>query len=179
MSFLFQFPALPRAEPSIAEEHALPQLPDLLSTTAGDAQNPRTNGLSTSQRHAQVVQGLRSSLPLADRWLNSGDVKLISRHPIAAGGSADIWEATREGHKVVLKSYRCYERSDVAQVSEVCCDYHLSREYLLKPHRGLVTRSAHGTSFATEAWTQSRWWGCTPLKYTLSVLSMNVWMVST
>ena len=74
-----------------------------------------------------MTQVLRSFTPCT-RLLNPGDVRLIGDHPLAAGGFADVWEATYEGRKVAFKRYRCYETVDVAQVAEV---YHNPWQSLL------------------------------------------------
>ena len=73
-----------------------------------------------------MAQDLRSSLSSTCRWLGP-EVNHISKRPVAAGGSADIYEATCDGRKVVLKSRRCYTSSgfDVAQVVTVCCNHSL------------------------------------------------------
>ena len=75
-----------------------------------------------SQHYAQMVQEHLSPLPSPYRWLDLEDVQLVRRHPIAAGGFADIYEATYDGRKVVLKAYRPYISFDVAQVIAVRCD---------------------------------------------------------
>lgn len=80
---------------------------------------PQLNGTFLSQRYAHLAQNLRSSLPSTCRWLGPGDVELVSGHPIAAGGSANIYEATHDGRKVVLKSYHYCVTSDVAQAVAV------------------------------------------------------------
>lgn len=66
-----------------------------------------------------MAHPLRSFIPSACRFLNPRDVRLIGDYPLAAGGFADIHEATYEGRKVAFKRYRCYETFDVAQVAEV------------------------------------------------------------
>ena len=80
---------------------------------------PDSNNTSLSQHYAWVVQDLRTSVLSACRWLSPEDVDLVSEHPIAAGGFANIHEAKYGGRKVVLKSYRCYESFDVARVVAV------------------------------------------------------------
>lgn len=52
---------------------------------------------------------------------------------MAAGGSANIYEATYDGRKVVLKSHRCYVSFDVAQVIAVRCNHSLSPAPLTAP----------------------------------------------
>ena len=86
---------------------------------------PDMDVISLSQHHAQIARVLRSFMPSTCRFLSSGDVKLVSVHPVAAGGFADIWEATHDGRKVALKSYRCYMIFDVAQIVEVRCNHSL------------------------------------------------------
>lgn len=76
--------------------------------------------MSPAQRYPQMAHDLRSSMSLATcRWLNPEDVGLVGERPIAAGGFANIYEATYDGRKVVLKSYRCYVSFDVAQIISV------------------------------------------------------------
>ena len=77
------------------------------------------------QRYAQIARDLRPSLPSTCCWLGPEDVKLIGKHPIAAGKFSNIWEATHNGRKAVLKAYRCYVSFDVAQVASVRCKYDL------------------------------------------------------
>jgi len=77
------------------------------------------NSISPSERYARTAQDLRLALSPICRWLDSGEIKLIGEHPIAAGGFANIWEAVHGGRKVVLKSYRCYMTSNVTQVVAV------------------------------------------------------------
>jgi len=77
------------------------------------------------QRYAQMARGLRPSLPFTCRWLGPEDVKVICERPIAAGRFSNVFEATYDGRKVILKAFRCYVSFDVAQVAAVCCSYGL------------------------------------------------------
>ena len=77
------------------------------------------DGVTLSQQYARMAQELLPSLLFRYQLLNPHDVNLMGECPIAAGGFADIWEATYAGRKVVLKSYRCYISFDVAQVIAV------------------------------------------------------------
>lgn len=83
---------------------------------------PESNDISHSQYYAQVAQGVLSTLSSTCRWLDPGDVEIFGEHPVAAGGFANIWEGTHDGRKVALKSYRCYESFDAADVVAVRCD---------------------------------------------------------
>jgi hypothetical protein len=65
---------------------------------------------------------------MAYYWLRVEDVAPTGDHPVAAGGFADIWEVMHDGHKVALKSYRCYETLDFAEVAKVCNSDQLRRE---------------------------------------------------
>lgn len=76
------------------------------------------------QHYAQIAQDLRPILPSACRWLDPVDVHLVAKFPAAAGGFADVYEATYDSHRVVLKSYRCYILSNGAQAA-VRCRYHM------------------------------------------------------
>jgi serine/threonine protein kinase len=68
-------------------------------------------------------------LPFDYNCLNPLDVAVISDRPIAAGGFANILEATHRGRKVILKSYRHHEASDVPQVIAVRCNGSLRQVY--------------------------------------------------
>ena len=54
-------------------------------------------------------------------WLNSADVRIADKHPMAAGGFADILEGALDDRDIIVKSYRCYEQFDHARVISVCC----------------------------------------------------------
>ena len=79
--------------------------------------------LSLSQRYVSIVQVLQPSLPPTCRWLIPEDINLIGKLPIAAGAFANIYQATCDGRKVVLKSYRPYISLDAAQVVAVGLTY--------------------------------------------------------
>ena len=107
-------------EPSVLETIRRQQLPSriqLISSPTFDL-----NDVALLHRYAQVARDLRSSLPPSYRWLGPEHVKFICERPVAAGGFADIWEATYNGRKVMLKLYRCYVSFDVAQVAAVRCN---------------------------------------------------------
>ena len=89
------------------------------------------DAISLSQHYMQMAHALQPFMPSTCRFLNPGDVKLVGTHPMAAGGFADIWEATYEGRRVAFKSYRCYTSSDVAPVAEV----HYNRSICRVVHR--------------------------------------------
>ena len=72
-----------------------------------------------SQRYAQRAQELLSSFPPSCPSLKPHDLELTGRYPIAAGGFANIWEATYHNRKVVLKSYRHYASFDTSAVDAV------------------------------------------------------------
>lgn len=93
-----------------------------------EARNPHTPdlfGMYLSQRYTQIAQGIQSSIPPAYRFLCPQGTKIVGEHPIGAGLSANVWEATHDNRKVVLKSYRYDISSDVAQIIAVCCNYDL------------------------------------------------------
>ena len=71
------------------------------------------------QRYAQRAQELLSSFPPSCPSLKPHDLELTGRYPIAAGGFANIWEATYHNRKVVLKSYRHYASLDTSAVDAV------------------------------------------------------------
>jgi hypothetical protein len=68
------------------------------------------------QSYMLMAQELLPSLPPLCCSLGPEDVKLVGEYPVAAGGFADILEATHDGRRVSLKSYRCYKSFDVAQI---------------------------------------------------------------
>ena len=70
---------------------------------------------------ARIAQELLPPLSSHYPLLNPCDIKLTGQHPIAAGGFVDVWEATYDGRRVVLKSYRCYVSFDVTRTVTVCC----------------------------------------------------------
>ena len=78
-----------------------------------------------SQRRTKMAQGLGSLLPSTCRWLGPENVDLVGEHPIAAGEFTNIYEATHDSRKFILKSYRPYVSFDVAQVVTVCCNHNL------------------------------------------------------
>ncbi|KAF9645215.1 kinase-like protein [Thelephora ganbajun] len=105
---------------SVVEEHPSVQpLRRLLTPSrleVGGSPTPGSNDITLSQRYARMAQdSVRSSTSLVCRWLSPGDVKLLDGKPMAAGGSADIWEATHDGRRVVVKSYRYYTTFDPTQ----------------------------------------------------------------
>ena len=112
-----------RGESSVADEHPLSQpldrTPETPRLKVGSSHTPSLSGVSPSQHYAQMAQNLRSSMPFPCRWLDPEDIKLVGEHPIGAGGFANIWKATRNGRKAVLKSYRCSISSDIAEVVAV------------------------------------------------------------
>jgi len=91
------------------------------------SRTPALSGISPSRRYAQMAQDLRSSMSSTCHWLDPGDIKLVGKHPIGAGGFADILEVTHNGRKAVLKSHRCYVSSDVTQVVAVHSNHTLCR----------------------------------------------------
>lgn len=98
-----------------------PSLPLQLEASGSPA--PDLDNLPLSQHYAQMVQEPLSSLPSSCRLLGPEDFKLVGEHPIAAGRFANVWVGTYQGRKVVLKSYRCYMSSDVAQLITVRCNH--------------------------------------------------------
>ena len=110
---------------SIAKEHPLRQVLPFQMTPSrlelASSATPDMGVISLSQHYARMAQVLGPCMPSTCFFLGSEDVKSINRHPIAAGGSADIREGVHDGRKVALKCYRCYATSDVTTVVEVCC----------------------------------------------------------
>ena len=130
MPLLFLSRVLRRGESSAVGEYPSLQPLHLLAPSRLEVGSSPTTGLdviSPSQRHVQIAQDLRSSLPSACRWLGPGGIKLVGEHPIAAGGFANIYDATLDGRKVALKSRRCYESFDVTQAVAVRCRYSMCR----------------------------------------------------
>lgn len=97
-----------------------PNHPSSLSHLGGrGSPAPCSDGAPLCQHCVQMAQELRSPLPTAYGWLNPADVRITSEHPVGAGGFANIWEGVLNGRKVAVKSYRCYESFDQAQVVSV------------------------------------------------------------
>lgn len=72
------------------------------------------------KHYASAAQELLQSLLPSYPVLNPRDIIRTGEHPIAAGGYADVWKATHNGHNVALKLYRCYMQSfDVTRVVAV------------------------------------------------------------
>lgn len=86
---------------------------------------PDLDDVHLQWRYAQMAQDILSSLPFTCPWLGPKDVNPVGEHPIAAGGFTDVYEATYDGRRVILKSYRLYVSFDVAQVIAVCCNHSL------------------------------------------------------
>jgi len=64
------------------------------------------------ERLVDAIQNLKPFLPTGCELLGQGDLKIISSHPIDAGGFADVWVGERhDGTKVAIKSYRCHSSS--------------------------------------------------------------------
>ena len=80
---------------------------------------PNADVAALLQRCVQMARDLRPSLPSPCRWVDPDDLKFVSKRPIAAGSFANILEAMHHNSKVMLKSYRCYVSSDVAQIVAV------------------------------------------------------------
>jgi hypothetical protein len=110
--------------PSSQPLHHPPTLPQ---TEAAASPVPELDHVSLPRHFVEMVQILRSSVPSAIPWFGSEDVELSGNHPIAAGGSADIWEVIYCGRKAVLKSYRCYLTAGATQVAEVQCNHQSSK----------------------------------------------------
>lgn len=127
MPLLSRLRTLSQRDSSTVMELSSPQLfhrlltPPLLEVAGLPA--PGLDVISLSQHHAQIARVLQPLTSSACPWLSTEDLKLIGVHPIAAGGFADILEATYDGRKVVLKSYRCHMMTEVAHVVRVSYVY--------------------------------------------------------
>ena len=126
MPLLSRLRAFYRGGPSVSGGYPaaqpLPRPPPLPQLKARDSPAPDMGDVYPSQRYARLAQERISSLPPPYRWLDPEDVKLIGEHPVAAGGFANVYEATHDGRKVMLKSYRPYMSFDIARVVAVCCN---------------------------------------------------------
>ena len=78
-----------------------------------------SNEAPLRQCNARMAQEPQSPLQPTYNWLDPADMRITSEHPVAAGGFADVWEGVFNGHKVIVKSYRCYISFDRAQVISV------------------------------------------------------------
>jgi len=114
-----------RGEPSAIGENSptqfihRPQPPPQLG--ARSSPTPDSDDIYLSRHHVQMAQNLRSSLPCTCIWLDPEDVDLIGEHPAGAGGSANVYEGTHGGRRVVLKCHRRCISSDVTRVVAVRC----------------------------------------------------------
>ncbi|KAF9651178.1 kinase-like protein [Thelephora ganbajun] len=153
MPLLSRVCALYRGEPSVIEERPSPGLSHHLSSPSqlevGALPTPDLDGVTLPQHYARIAQDSLRSSTFAYRLVGPEDVKLIGGKPMTAGGSADIWEATYDGRKVVLKSYRCYITFDVTQVAarfhnEVnMCSFLNHRDVDTVPFVGVYSTEAH------------------------------------
>jgi len=98
--------------------HYLPPLPqlDVWSSSASDPDD-----VTLLHRYSLITREILLSLPSPIRLLRADDLRLVEKLPVAAGGFTDILEATHDGRRVVLKSYRCYRSFDVNRVVTVRC----------------------------------------------------------
>ena len=110
----------------VAAEDCTPQFlhnplpPPLAQSMARGSLGPDLDDTRLSQHYARVAQGILLSLSPSCRRLGLGDINLVSTCPVGGGGFADIYEATHDGRKVVLKSYRCYVSFNIEHVVTVC-----------------------------------------------------------
>ena len=155
MGFISRFLPIRQGDPLVKKEDpsTLPYPPESSILEARASLGPNSNGASLPQHYTQITQTLQSSLPSACRWLSSDIIKLVGRHPVAAGGFADIWEGTYDGREVVLKSYRCYMSFDVSQIFLVCCNGSLREVVLMRCRRGSATKFAYATCSTMRMWT--------------------------
>ena len=107
----------------LGEDPSAPQSPDhsLLShLSGGGSPAPFSDDVLLCQRYTQTAQELWSPLPATYGWFNPTDVSITGKHPVGAGGFANIWEGVLNGRKVIVKSYRCYLLFDRARIISVC-----------------------------------------------------------
>ena len=123
-----------QGKPPVIDEHAssqpLDRPPETPRLEVGSSPTPALSDISISQHYAkvaQMVQELRLSMPFTCPWLDPQDIKLVGMWPIGVGDFTDIWEATCDSRKVLLKSYRCRDSSDDAKIAAVCSNRSLCR----------------------------------------------------
>ena len=184
MPLLSQFRALHRGESPVVREPPVPQFLHLPTTLPQlelkSSPAPGLNGVSLSQHYARMAQDLRPSLPSTCHWLDPEDVRLVGEQPIAAGGFANIYEATYDSRKVVLKSYRCYVSFDVVQAVTVRYNHSLRRVHCRQlRRRGSTMKFTYAASSTKGVWTWYRSWGYTQLRHTHSVSSTSTQTIST
>lgn len=71
------------------------------------------------ERRSEAVRQLCLFLLPTCLSFEPGEVTVIGDTPIAAGGSADIWQGTCNGKSIVQKSHRCYETGGIEDTSRV------------------------------------------------------------
>lgn len=79
----------------------------------------RVSVIDNSLPYGYYSEAVRRSLPANCASFQGDEVIIVGNTPIQAGGYADIWEATLDGHNVILKSYRSYETGDIESTSRV------------------------------------------------------------
>ena len=103
-------------QPSVVDEHAssqqLDRPPEAPQPEAESSPSPALNDISLSRRHMQMMTDLRSSMPFACCWLDPEDIKLVDHVPFSRGRFTEIWEATHDGRKVILKAYNNYTKRE-------------------------------------------------------------------
>ena len=84
-----------------------------------DQPPPVDPGTALRERLLGLVRQLQPLLPTGC-VLEPGALEVIGNHPIDAGGSADIWEATMgDRNKVAIKSLRYSSSSDYSKICTV------------------------------------------------------------
>ena len=79
-------------------------------------------------RELRHVCGARKILPASSTL--SSQVSLISNHPVASGGSGDVYEGTLNNLKVCVKRIRVYSQDSSGEPPDVRRLHHHSRRLL-------------------------------------------------
>ena len=61
---------------------------------------------------ADLVRHLKPLLTVSCEWLEQGVLEFVGKHPVAAGGVADVWVGRMGSRKVAIKVYRCCSLSN-------------------------------------------------------------------
>ena len=96
----------------------LPRSP-LESAQALDILDPASSGFWKCLRELRNVCGAKMMLPTS--YIISPSTLNIGHHPLASGGSGDVYEGTFNGSKVCVKRVRVYSKDGPEKATTVRC----------------------------------------------------------